>query len=1274
MAFIRDPKGGKRDEQLRQTGGALPSSVAPAAVPAAQQTGKTPESRRQSGTFSGIQKYLKANVGQGQQLAKRITEEGIKPQAIGVTEDVQRAGTQFKQQVQEAGKKYFGEEDKPLITKIQTQGFTPQQLSEQEKQRAQKLIAEAKYEGPEELESSELQSRALQAQQRAQALSTEEGRSAELQRFVSAKSPSYKQGQKSLDQLLLQTSPEAQAQFYHTKEDVSKNLPSWLSQLTTETKSAAQAEKERIEGLRQKLYAALRPPTPIPTPVSQPSTPFVPDLPPSVVTPVATPPVETPPPAPEGFQGIPTPAGSVEQPGVVPEQVTEVAPQPKPRKVEVDNMAKIQEAMTSAPQSQYNVSLQDPDTGQLLFEGPISQLNAIRRFVDPVDYFKQLAEDKNRSPYIQPKKGAPSEQEIRNQYIVDQQNQLVDKVQNELVGLPQADRENILNSIKMNLADFITSGNIPTGEDILNNPGIVAFTNSLIENAKNQQASLPVGEQVTEIPETGPITTPAEPTAPVVPKFNELPIEQRTNIIQQNIQEVLQSLQEQLNQLSPEDRKNLEKQITDYVSNSYYSSNQPYSPDSKINQLTPNLSAQIQVGISKQQEKTQREQSLSQRSTQLQDILTQEAQQTAQLQEQEKYVQQVQDALNAHLTKPVNRFNKADFDNIKAQIEAELSSAKSNLDTLKNQSSLIAQNKENLLKDINTIQKDYDVSGIKPKEFEQVKEQLYKSPELLAPIQDSFTEKTITAISNSDAFLNELRKTLIDSGKMTSSTTADQVKQYLNTNLSREEAEKTVSKIFDKVLQNPLTADFQTKELLKEAVGYGLVKVEDGKLRFIKQGEKPTEQFDPTKQSGYQSIVDSVQKRAETAKQEQQSTVKAYGDFLTKGYPTNPDGSYKSGEYEPSKALYEFLTGKKLPEGQRPPKVNLFGVNPNDFIKKAEINDESLFYNVMRPDELQALKEYSDIFGVENKYQPTDPSIVGNYQHGVYFDMDGFVKRLTSKYADMTLQPYVDFDKRLKSSTSSTPDAFRIDVPNIQQASSTRGVINDYFNNYFSSPQTSSGNKNSNVFKTNQSLLTAFADLPSNILKEAGKEWAIQPAGMDKIVNDLYQDVYGKIHKIESQLGLPKTSITDIYKKIYGTSDAYGAASKILSQAGYTDRDISKMFEHNNNYGHTLGTKNENYPRWMGPFYAALYKARSTAINQLQGKLDLYASLNMSKLSPARSNPLYKTLNMYPNLSLGGKRTLSGSSIGLTGLNLQQPQPDVVAVAASKPGVKANLL
>lgn len=175
----------------------------------------TPQSRKQSGSFTNIQKYLQGNAGAG--LAEKVAgniegqfgqaRQNLKTGAQGLAQEALNKGVDLSPDFINAG-----------IANAGAQQGAQKQLADQFAE--YKKAVDTGYQGPKSLEElqnlNDIRSQYSGAVGQAELTGSEPGRFALINQMFGT--PSYTQGSKRLDQLLLQNDPQARARFEALKQ------------------------------------------------------------------------------------------------------------------------------------------------------------------------------------------------------------------------------------------------------------------------------------------------------------------------------------------------------------------------------------------------------------------------------------------------------------------------------------------------------------------------------------------------------------------------------------------------------------------------------------------------------------------------------------------------------------------------------------------------------------------------------------------------------------------------------------------------------------------------------------------------------------------------------------------------------------------------------------------------------------------------------------------------------------------------------------------------
>lgn len=234
------------------SGPSAPSLSAPAA----------PQQKASSGRFTNVQSYLSANKGAGQKIAnvvgstvqkditsagKQVTDEASKIASnIGAEKERLAQASGFQSQLGTLGEGAQAiASDTQKLTDFQKL-YTNQNMSQQQQQALNEQAAAA-------------QSTLQKAQQGAQALGTEAGRMAALQRVLQR--PSYTQGQRTLDQLMFQVGgakqvAAQQGQFGQQIAGMQKTQEQQVQDLAKQLEANKASEIEAEKLLRGALTGA----------------------------------------------------------------------------------------------------------------------------------------------------------------------------------------------------------------------------------------------------------------------------------------------------------------------------------------------------------------------------------------------------------------------------------------------------------------------------------------------------------------------------------------------------------------------------------------------------------------------------------------------------------------------------------------------------------------------------------------------------------------------------------------------------------------------------------------------------------------------------------------------------------------------------------------------------------------------------------------------------------------------------------------------------------
>lgn len=179
------------------------------------QTQQQPNQPAKSGSWTNLRSYLDANRNAGRQMAEKVTGN-VRQEGQEAQQALQGAQQQFQQSVMGSGVGYGEDTQQAIQQAVQdpTQAIQNQDLTD----RIAK-IREARYEGPTDLSQAQGYQNYLkeagEAQQKVNKAGTMSGRNELLNKVYSQ--PEYTSGQRKLDQLLIQNTPESREQFASLK-------------------------------------------------------------------------------------------------------------------------------------------------------------------------------------------------------------------------------------------------------------------------------------------------------------------------------------------------------------------------------------------------------------------------------------------------------------------------------------------------------------------------------------------------------------------------------------------------------------------------------------------------------------------------------------------------------------------------------------------------------------------------------------------------------------------------------------------------------------------------------------------------------------------------------------------------------------------------------------------------------------------------------------------------------------------------------------------------
>jgi phage anti-repressor protein len=275
----------KSQLQLQQTQGNIPQANTEGGIISGEtdlQKGGNSKIPSKSGSFTNLEQYLSANQDQTADLTNKIADP-IQQKADQSRTGAQQASTQFKGLVDQGTNQY----DSNLVSSLDPgktlnlaeRSRIPQtslnaspsndvqygvaqkkatDLNDDEKQKINQMRT-ATYQGPNSIEDTELlqpsRNLGLEANRLGQMGGTEAGRFSLLDQTVG--NPNYKQGEKRLDQSLLQKSDIAKQRF----EDLQKqtmDLPTYLSQVAQQSNALVDPARKLSDETRLKTQQGLQ--------------------------------------------------------------------------------------------------------------------------------------------------------------------------------------------------------------------------------------------------------------------------------------------------------------------------------------------------------------------------------------------------------------------------------------------------------------------------------------------------------------------------------------------------------------------------------------------------------------------------------------------------------------------------------------------------------------------------------------------------------------------------------------------------------------------------------------------------------------------------------------------------------------------------------------------------------------------------------------------------------------------------------------------------------
>jgi hypothetical protein len=214
-----------------------------------QQASAGSQQPTRSGSFTNLRAYIDANRGQGEQMAQQVST-GIKKQQQEAQTGLQGSQQAFQQKVGQAGNVY-GQAEQNLIGQVAN---APEQV---DVNRFTQLRT-GQYTGPQNLsdiqEFAPAQQQASNLAQYGQALGSASGRQAILQETFER--PTYSRGQQALDQLLVETSPEAKQNLIGLRSQL-QQFPTVFEQAKASAYQLAADKAAQTEAAKQAAWQAL---------------------------------------------------------------------------------------------------------------------------------------------------------------------------------------------------------------------------------------------------------------------------------------------------------------------------------------------------------------------------------------------------------------------------------------------------------------------------------------------------------------------------------------------------------------------------------------------------------------------------------------------------------------------------------------------------------------------------------------------------------------------------------------------------------------------------------------------------------------------------------------------------------------------------------------------------------------------------------------------------------------------------------------------------------
>lgn len=214
-----------------------------------------------SGSYVNLQKYMNANQNfdQNQGGFSGAVTGNINQQSQGAQQNTQAAQNAF--QTQAAGNFNAFAQNQPVVSQALAD---PSQFVQNNPQGAQQFqsVLNAQYTGPSSLQNlsgtqnfANIQNQANAAQQSAQQTQSESGRMALLNQMYGG-GGNYNQGAQTLDQMLLQNSPQAQQQFAQTQQQANAAVQG-LNQAQSQSQGMAQSYTQQANQMAQNAQQQL---------------------------------------------------------------------------------------------------------------------------------------------------------------------------------------------------------------------------------------------------------------------------------------------------------------------------------------------------------------------------------------------------------------------------------------------------------------------------------------------------------------------------------------------------------------------------------------------------------------------------------------------------------------------------------------------------------------------------------------------------------------------------------------------------------------------------------------------------------------------------------------------------------------------------------------------------------------------------------------------------------------------------------------------------------